>query len=167
MGWQRGCSWAGDESLFKCISDGFPCEDQTLGFTGGVITHANPIRRGVLWHLFLFSRTALSNVHRGLANQDGKQGMGGQIDPFSCQCCPSSTSTRLSVPTIAALPFVLPSFIFIAQSLCPSGCRRVRWGHWTLPPPHAEASASSCGSLLCRVGLLWVSCTTRVKKKRP
>lgn len=132
----------GAGSFFRCISDSFHGEDRSLGITAGVITYANLIHRGGLWHLFLFSRTALSNIHRGLANQDGKQGKGGQVGPFTRHFCPSPTSTRSSVPTIAARPFVLPSFIFIAQSLCPSGCRWARWGHWTLPPP----PASSCSS---------------------
>lgn len=87
--------------------------------------------------------------HRGLANQDGKLGMGGQVGLLSCQCCPSSTFAPPSspFPPFTALPFVLPSVIFIAPSLSPSRCLSVGWGHCTPPLPHTGASASFCHRL--------------------
>lgn len=66
--------------------------------------------------------------HGGLANQDGKQGMGGQVGPFSCQCCPSSTSSPLLCPlhhssTICAPILHFHSPILLPLRLSPSRMR--------------------------------------------
>lgn len=43
-----------------------------------------------------FPGQACQTSHGGPANQGGKQGLGGQVGPFSCQRCPSSPSSPSS-----------------------------------------------------------------------
>lgn len=71
-----------------------------------------------------------------------KRELGGQVGLLSCQQYPSSTFTHpISPLPITALPFVLPSVIFIAPSLSPSLSLNVRRGHCTPPLPDTSASA--------------------------
>lgn len=164
-GRQRGCSWAGGECLFSSDAHLTSCVVKIRLSESLHMQICSP--EVVYGTCSCFPGQPCQTFHEEPANQDGKQGMGGQVGPFSCQHRPSSPSIPSSVPTITALPFVLPSFTFIAQSLCPSGCLWVRWGHWTLPPPHAEASASSCQQFALQGRIVMgVMCKHGRKKKK-
>lgn len=126
---------------------GFCCEHHTLSISSGVITDANPSRSSVLWHLFLFSKTAPASVPSRTCKsrrktRDGRTGRPARLS--------ASSLVYLHLPPpspclpITALPFVFPSVIFIAPSLSPSLPLNARWGHCTPPLPDTRASASFC-----------------------
>lgn len=112
---------------------GLRWERHTLSISSEVITDANPSRSGVLWHLFLFSGLASASVPSRTCKsrqktRDGRTGRPAQLSALSpVSLLFLSTSFLL----ITALPFVLPSVIFIAPSLSMSFSLRVRWGHYT------------------------------------
>lgn len=79
---------------------GFCWEHNSLCISSEVITDANPIHGGVLCHLFFDVPGQPRKVVRGgIANQDRKIEMGGQIGYLRRQRCPSSVFSPL-------LPFV-------------------------------------------------------------
>lgn len=123
---------------------GFCYEHHTLSISSGVITDANPSRSSVLWHLFLFSRLASVSVPSRTCKsrqktRGGRTGRPAQLSAVSLVCLYSPSSLFLP---ITALPFVLPSVIFIALSLYSS--LSFRRGHCTPPLLDIWTSAFFC-----------------------
>lgn len=104
--------------------------------------------------------------HGGLANQDGKQGLGGQVGSFSCRRRPSSPLLLCPhhlAATIGAPVLHFNSSIPLPLRLSPSETRTPNPA-----PASTEASASSCQPFALQAWIVMgVMCQPGQKKKPP